>query len=208
MKNEDDVTEERIDDLKKKASLVVDKSNETVPSVLLLENKNKIKDVDNDNSLDKSLNGHELEQKLEINSIKQKDNNHHVEMMTLGSNNDVFMTTQNSRHAQAIYSSKELPQFLQDTLDQSLAKITISEKENEKTIEFVSYQSEESLPDLTALITKDLSEPYSIYTYRYFLHNWPQLSFLVSCIISIDRILINQTSLDFEKKGIQYFFGS
>lgn len=32
---------------------------------------------------------------------------------------------------------------------------------------------------MTDLITKDLSEPYSIYTYRYFLHTWPQLSFLV-----------------------------
>jgi len=28
------------------------------------------------------------------------------------------------------------------------------------------------------LIQKDLSEPYSIYTYRYFIHNWPKLCFL------------------------------
>ncbi|EDO48600.1 predicted protein [Nematostella vectensis] len=31
---------------------------------------------------------------------------------------------------------------------------------------------------IMALITKDLSEPYSIYTYRYFIHNWPNLCFL------------------------------
>lgn len=28
------------------------------------------------------------------------------------------------------------------------------------------------------LIDKDLSEPYSIFTYRYFLHAWPHLCFL------------------------------
>ena len=28
------------------------------------------------------------------------------------------------------------------------------------------------------LIARDLSEPYSVYTYRYFLHNWPHLSFI------------------------------
>ncbi|EFN54431.1 hypothetical protein CHLNCDRAFT_14420, partial [Chlorella variabilis] len=29
------------------------------------------------------------------------------------------------------------------------------------------------------LIDNELSEPYSIFTYRYFLHNWPHLCFLV-----------------------------
>ncbi|ELT99450.1 hypothetical protein CAPTEDRAFT_18748 [Capitella teleta] len=36
----------------------------------------------------------------------------------------------------------------------------------------------EQMPDIMRLITKDLSEPYSIYTYRYFIHNWPKLCFL------------------------------
>eukprot|EP01037_Dinobryon_pediforme_P046318 gene46318-59499_t len=31
------------------------------------------------------------------------------------------------------------------------------------------------LPDIQMLVAKDLSEPYSVFTYRYFLHNWPQL---------------------------------
>ncbi|KAG8224266.1 hypothetical protein J437_LFUL001646 [Ladona fulva] len=34
------------------------------------------------------------------------------------------------------------------------------------------------MPDIMRLIQKDLSEPYSIYTYRYFIHNWPKLCFL------------------------------
>nr|CAG4635487.1 EOG090X07BN [Artemia franciscana] len=34
------------------------------------------------------------------------------------------------------------------------------------------------MPCIMKLIQKDLSEPYSIYTYRYFIHNWPRLCFL------------------------------
>ncbi|WAR19206.1 NAA30-like protein [Mya arenaria] len=45
-------------------------------------------------------------------------------------------------------------------------------------IEYVVYESELQMPDIMRLITKDLSEPYSIYTYRYFIHNWPKLCFL------------------------------
>ena len=47
---------------------------------------------------------------------------------------------------------------------------------------YVSYESELQMEPIMALITKDLSEPYSIYTYRYFIHNWPKLCFLVSCL--------------------------
>ncbi|KAJ3023418.1 N-alpha-acetyltransferase 30 [Thoreauomyces humboldtii] len=43
---------------------------------------------------------------------------------------------------------------------------------------YVPYDSEAQLPAMTALIEADLSEPYSIYTYRYFIHNWPELCFL------------------------------
>ena len=31
------------------------------------------------------------------------------------------------------------------------------------------------LPEIQTLVSRDLSEPYSIFTYRYFLHAWPQL---------------------------------
>lgn len=65
----------------------------------------------------------------------------------------------------------------------------------DKTIETVKikykvYESELELPSIMKLIQKDLSEPYSIYTYRYFIHNWPQLCYLalhenkcVGCIV-------------------------
>lgn len=45
-------------------------------------------------------------------------------------------------------------------------------------VEYISYTSELQMPDIMKLIQKDLSEPYSIYTYRYFIHNWPKLCFL------------------------------
>lgn len=44
---------------------------------------------------------------------------------------------------------------------------------------FVPYESELQLPHIMRLMKADLSEPYSIYTYRYFIHNWPNLCFLV-----------------------------
>lgn len=49
------------------------------------------------------------------------------------------------------------------------------------TINYMNYQSENQMQDIMSLITKDLSEPYSVYTYRYFIHNWPKLSFLAYC---------------------------
>lgn len=57
------------------------------------------------------------------------------------------------------------------------------------TITYMNYQSENQMEDIMSLITKDLSEPYSVYTYRYFIHNWPKLSFLVSLFLF--SLLIN-----------------
>ncbi|XP_058452288.1 N-alpha-acetyltransferase 30A-like [Malaya genurostris] len=45
-------------------------------------------------------------------------------------------------------------------------------------ISYRVYESELQMPSIMSLIQKDLSEPYSIYTYRYFIHNWPRLCFL------------------------------
>lgn len=50
-------------------------------------------------------------------------------------------------------------------------------------IHYVSYGTEKESPYLPAirqLISKDLSEPYSIYVYRYFLYQWPELCFMVT----------------------------
>ncbi|GAA6097919.1 uncharacterized protein LOC113644534 [Tachysurus ichikawai] len=53
-----------------------------------------------------------------------------------------------------------------------------TEETQSQDVVYVHYESELQMPGIMRLITKDLSEPYSIYTYRYFIHNWPQLCFL------------------------------
>ncbi|XP_072545623.1 N-alpha-acetyltransferase 30 isoform X1 [Salminus brasiliensis] len=60
-----------------------------------------------------------------------------------------------------------------------MANLSLTEGQtSDSDISYVRYESELQMPDIIRLITKDLSEPYSIYTYRYFIHNWPQLCFL------------------------------
>lgn len=59
--------------------------------------------------------------------------------------------------------------------------------ENEKTkevddLQYVQYhgsKEETYLPAIRQLISKDLSEPYSIYVYRYFLYQWGDLCYMV-----------------------------
>eukprot|EP00048_Salpingoeca_helianthica_P018816 m.243200 g.243200 ORF g.243200 m.243200 type:complete len:154 (+) comp27111_c0_seq1:58-519(+) len=43
---------------------------------------------------------------------------------------------------------------------------------------FEAYRDETQLPAIMGLISKDLSEPYSVYTYRFFIHSFPQLCIL------------------------------
>jgi peptide alpha-N-acetyltransferase len=49
-------------------------------------------------------------------------------------------------------------------------------------LRYIQYQHSleaQYLPAIRALISKDLSEPYSIYVYRYFLYQWGHLCFMV-----------------------------
>jgi hypothetical protein len=50
-------------------------------------------------------------------------------------------------------------------------------------LKYIQYQHSleaQYLPAIRALISKDLSEPYSIYVYRYFLYQWGHLCYMVS----------------------------
>ncbi|CAA7405163.1 unnamed protein product [Spirodela intermedia] len=53
-----------------------------------------------------------------------------------------------------------------------------AEEFSPEEIEYMSYGGEHHLPLIMALVDQELSEPYSIFTYRYFVYQWPQLSFL------------------------------
>ncbi|XP_023935502.2 N-alpha-acetyltransferase 30 [Bicyclus anynana] len=57
--------------------------------------------------------------------------------------------------------------------------LSLANVHNEE-IDIMAYESELQMPEIMRLIQKDLSEPYSIYTYRYFIHNWPKLCYLAS----------------------------
>ena len=53
-------------------------------------------------------------------------------------------------------------------------------------INYAQYQVEDEakyLGKIRQLIGKDLSEPYSIYVYRYFLYQWRELCYMVCIII-------------------------
>ena len=61
----------------------------------------------------------------------------------------------------------------------SVSPFTLPYTSNDVT--YVPYESELQMPDIVHLMKASLSEPYSIYTYRYFIHNWPQLCVLAHC---------------------------
>lgn len=62
--------------------------------------------------------------------------------------------------------------------DENLGKVEKVEFDASE-IEYVSYGDEHHLPLIMNLVDEELSEPYSIFTYRYLVYLWPQLSFLV-----------------------------
>lgn len=42
----------------------------------------------------------------------------------------------------------------------------------------IQYTGEEHVDEIMSAMEADLSEPYNIFTYRYFLNRWPELTFL------------------------------
>ncbi|KRY41749.1 N-alpha-acetyltransferase 30 [Trichinella spiralis] len=59
--------------------------------------------------------------------------------------------------------------------------LTCDNSFSSKGIRIVQYLNETQLPSIMEMVSNDLSEPYTIYTFRYFLHTWPHLCFLAHC---------------------------
>ncbi len=60
-------------------------------------------------------------------------------------------------------------------------------------LNYIQYQHSleaQYLPAIRALISKDLSEPYSIYVYRYFLYQWGNLCFMVRLAALVPACLL------------------
>lgn len=70
-------------------------------------------------------------------------------------------------------------------VQKSLEDLQVQPQERkERTFEkdgivYKTYLGESQLHIITDFMKKDLSEPYSVYTYRYFINNWPDLCWLV-----------------------------
>lgn len=65
-------------------------------------------------------------------------------------------------------------------------------------LRYIQYEhalEKKYLPAIRALISKDLSEPYSIYVYRYFLYQWGELCFMV-CFFNRSIVLRDAISLN------------
>jgi peptide alpha-N-acetyltransferase len=67
------------------------------------------------------------------------------------------------------------------TLPKPTAVVDGDDDDRHDEIVFVDYQDESQLADVTRLVQQDLSEPYSVFTYRYFLNRFPRL-----CILAVD----------------------
>ena len=85
-----------------------------------------------------------------------------------------------------------------DNVTEEISELSIREKQSDDDpdqVEYIVYENELQMPCIMRLIQKDLSEPYSIYTYRYFIHNWPHLCFMVS-------IFLGDIHLNFNRKAM------
>jgi hypothetical protein len=64
-------------------------------------------------------------------------------------------------------------------------------------LRYIQYEhalEKKYLPAIRALISKDLSEPYSIYVYRYFLYQWGELCFMVCTSVFHPEELVSRKS--------------
>lgn len=52
-------------------------------------------------------------------------------------------------------------------------------KDEINKLTYVEYTTDSEIPAVKLLMEKYLSEPYPIFTYRYFLVGWPKLCFIV-----------------------------
>jgi peptide alpha-N-acetyltransferase len=77
---------------------------------------------------------------------------------------------------------------------------TSVEPSENSSIVIEAYKDETQMPGIMSVITKELSEPYSIYTYRFFIHNWPELCLLARDTTNNCNIGVIVCKLDHDPK--------
>jgi hypothetical protein len=89
------------------------------------------------------------------------------------------------RSSETLRRSTETAGTSKDTVVRESREILRDKNGSEILLKQYTHQKEkEYLQRIRDLIGKDLSEPYSIYVYRYFLNNWPDLCWMVHLPIS------------------------
>lgn len=84
---------------------------------------------------------------------------------------DLVTVIQLSMHAAAANSAMQAsgPQAATDSNPETLMP------KSPKNVTYRKYAGEEDLDDVIRLVDSELSEPYSVFTYRYFLNQWPDM---------------------------------
>ncbi|KAG5184929.1 acyl-CoA N-acyltransferase [Tribonema minus] len=85
-------------------------------------------------------------------------------------------------------------------------KLLTGEQLPEPKVEIVYevYGGEQRLGDIMALVDRDLSEPYNIFTYRYFLNNWPELCFVALAGQDIAGVVVCKAERDQDERYCGY----
>ncbi|XP_069989355.1 N-alpha-acetyltransferase 30 [Penaeus vannamei] len=108
-----------------------------------------------------------------INSEKSSDSSHSCSGARPRTRN-----TSNSSQGTQPKSEIDLSSTSESLVTPEICISPVPSNEEILKIDYVNYENELQMASIMRLIQKDLSEPYSIYTYRYFIHNWPKLCFL------------------------------
>ena len=70
-------------------------------------------------------------------------------------------------------------EFSSSTVEASLAAEPARVAGDTGDVEYRAFLEESDLSIIMDLVDVELSEPYSIFTYRYFINQWPDLCYLV-----------------------------
>lgn len=141
----------------------------------------------NNPNLDSSISEKNSDQQFEICKIQEKSGPYECSYVTDLENKSTALTivdlSPSSLSESSVCGANCCLTPLENVLGGQLAiKLTNpspnANSDDNDEIRYEVYTSELQMGVIMKLIQKDLSEPYSIYTYRYFIHNWPKLCFL------------------------------
>ena len=133
------------------------------------------------NGVDSDFNGQQINHKNQSKSSHEVEKEKSLANGIADDDSRTFDSSEtdptNSNQILNSFSSPRDSDVLDDDVERNVPEPSKTSLEDE--VSYIVYESELQMPDIMRLIQKDLSEPYSIYTYRYFIHNWPHLCFMV-----------------------------